>query len=74
MKRIMQIVAVSVVVLLFSCSKKTEDSANKPAFDEARRDSVLAASKLPGARTVGKAIAISDSASARAQRLNARNP
>lgn len=34
-----------------------------------QRDSVLAESDLPGAKTIGKAISISDSAAARAERL-----
>ncbi len=46
-----------------ACSKKPDTQARK--LTEAQRDSAIAASDLPGAKVVGKALAISDSAKAR---------
>ena len=51
---------------LFGC---TEDSPKKE-LTQRQRDSVLSESKLPGARTVKKAIEISDSSKARAGRID----
>ena len=47
-----------------ACSKKSDTHTRK--LTEAQRDSAVAASSLPGAKVVGKALEISDSAKARA--------
>lgn len=48
------------------CSRDTGGDTRRPAPAERQRDSVLAKSKLPGASVVGRALAVSDTASARA--------
>ncbi|HEU4928869.1 MAG TPA: hypothetical protein VFU38_03495 [Candidatus Krumholzibacteria bacterium] len=48
-----------------ACSKKSETNATR-TLTPAQRDSAIAASKLPGAQTVGKALEVADSAKARA--------
>lgn len=61
--------------LTISCSKKESESEKKAStFTEAQRDSAIAASQLPGATAVGRAIAVSDSAKARAKRANDVQP
>jgi len=62
--------------LFGSCSKKKSKSERQPssALTESQRDSVIAASRLPGAKAVGRAIAISDSAEARAKRIEDQQP
>ena len=61
----------ALVVLCFcvGCGAK-DDESNIPAsgLTESQRDSVIADSNLPGAGTVGRARAISDSAAVRARR------
>ena len=56
-------------VLLSSCAEKGPESGDKE-LTRRQRDSVLAETPLPGAKTVGRAIAVSDSAAARAKRLD----
>ena len=68
--RMLRILLIILIVLAFgNCSEKTSDNSSKKLTQQ-QRDSVLAESDLPGARVVGKAIAVSDSAAARADRLN----
>ncbi len=57
------------LALVLGCSGKEPGDAKKTLTRE-QKDSVLAESDLPGAKVVGKAIAVSDSAAARAKRLN----
>lgn len=64
--------AVTVSLLLVACSK--DKTAQKPPLTERQRDSTIAASKLPGAGVVGKALEQSDSAKARAAREDAVTP
>jgi hypothetical protein len=47
-----------------ACSEQS-DEASKPPLTQAQRDSAIAASKLPGAGVVGKALEVADSAEAR---------
>jgi hypothetical protein len=54
------------VCIFMGCSRNTGGDTKRPAPAERQRDSVLAKSKLPGARVVGRALAVSDTASARA--------
>ena len=53
-----------------ACSKRSDAEHSSPAMSERQRDSAIAKSQLPGAGTVGKALAASDSASARAARAD----
>jgi|GEM_PF-1148133 len=59
-----------------NCSGKKSKSERQPSagMTESRRDSTIAASKLPGAKAVGRAMAVSDSAKARAKRLDEGQP
>ncbi len=70
MRRAFLYAAVS-ALLLAACSSKQE---NKPAMTERQRDSTIAASKLPGAGVVGKALEQSDSAKARAEESEDETP
>lgn len=56
--------------VLTGCSRDTGGDARRPAMAERQRDSVLAKSTLPGASVVGNALAVSDTASARAARAD----
>jgi hypothetical protein len=55
---------------LASCSgaRKDDRAAAPPAMTEAHRDSLIAASKLPGGAGVARALVVADSARARADR------
>lgn len=74
MKRFPTLVLVTTVVcsatVLGGCGKKEAQEAKEP-MTEAQRDSAIAASKLPGAGAVGKALSAADSARARAARVDA---
>ncbi len=59
-----------VIVILVGCSGKSETEQNQTGLSQRQRDSLVAESDLPGARAVGKALSISDSAAARAARLD----
>jgi len=59
----------AVVACACGCGKQQSKEAKTP-MTEAQRDSAIAASKLPGAGVVGKALTAADSARARAQREN----
>jgi hypothetical protein len=64
--------ALATLVLLLSsagCSPKAEDGS-KPLRSERERDSVIGASRLPGARGVQGALGASDSAAGRNARLD----
>lgn len=61
--------AAVVAVACAGCGKQQSREAKAP-MTEAQRDSAIAASKLPGAGVVGKALSVADSAEARAQREN----
>jgi len=58
-------------LLLAACSSKEEA---KPAMTGRQRDSTIAASKLPGAGVVGKALEQADSAQARADQSETETP
>ncbi len=59
-----------------SCSEKKSKSERPPSsvLTESQRDSAIAASKLPGAKVLGRAMALSDSAKARAKRIDDDQP
>jgi len=73
MKRIPTLILVTGLVcaaaVIGGCGKKEAQEAKKPVT-EAQRDSAIAASKLPGAGVVGKALTAADSAKARAERMD----
>ena len=57
---------VAAAMLLTSCSKPKETTANnRDTMTRRQKDSVLAQSSLPGARGVGQALKVSDSLKAR---------
>ena len=58
-------------LLVAACSSKEEA---RPALTERQRDSTIAASKLPGAGVVGKAMEQADSAKARADQAETETP
>lgn len=62
MRRILRLVPVLILVSLPSCSP---DGGRTRTLTQRERDSTIAASPLPGARTVGRALELSDSAAAR---------
>lgn len=57
------------VFLLVSCGGQKDESV--PEIGKAQRDSVLSESPLPGSSGIKGAMAVSDSAKARAERANA---
>ncbi len=66
---------IGLLVLAIGCGQKDE-SKQPDELTRRQRDSVIGASRLPGARGVQKALAISDSADARRAREDsmAREP
>jgi hypothetical protein len=59
------------ILALVACSKRSgADDRSAPAMSERQRDSAIARSRLPGGGTVGRALAASDTASARAARID----
>jgi hypothetical protein len=52
------------------CTPKEDGEAGKHVRSERERDSILGASRLPGARGVRGALGVSDSAAARNARLD----
>lgn len=66
-----RLVAAALAILaLAGCSGRSGADRSRPKMSERRRDSTIAESRLPGAGAVGGAIAASDSASARAARID----
>ncbi len=65
-RRVVWTVVFATLCVFAACSKKSDTHTRK--LTEAQRDSAIAASSLPGAKVVGKALAVSDSATARANR------
>jgi hypothetical protein len=55
------------IAVVLACSKSHQAAKEPRKLTEAQRDSAIAASKLPGANVVGKALEVSDSAKARAE-------
>jgi len=62
-----------VVALVCSACGERAPKGSNSTLNRQQRDSVLAESDLPGAKTIGKAIAVTDSAAARTERLNRRS-
>lgn len=64
----------AVLVLFPGCARDTSEEEPRSQMTERQRDSALAESGLPGASAVGRALAISDTAAARASRGNPESP
>ena len=70
---LLSISATSALILTASCGGQS-NSEPASTLTKAQRDSVLAASVLPGASVVGRALEVADSADARAQRIDDSAP
>ena len=57
-----------VVFGLISCTSDDSQQTTHQTMTERQKDSVIARSPIPGAKAVGKALNVADSASARANR------
>jgi hypothetical protein len=64
------ILLAAVFAFMAGCSENREEQESRTGLSERERDSTLAETRLPGAGGVKKALAVSDSASARAARFN----
>ena len=67
-KRKLVIGGALVVVGLISCTSEDSQETHQ-TMTERQKDSVIARSPIPGAKAVGKAMNVADSASARANRV-----
>lgn len=68
MKSILLVVPLCVIV---ACgSGKSDQTVNRDTLTQRQKDSILANSKIPNARAVGRAMNSADSASARALRAD----
>jgi len=56
-----------------ACGGSSDRNANADTLTQRQRDSIVAASKLPGAKAVGAALRASDAAAARAATLDSIN-
>jgi len=82
MKRIVTNLVVVLAILLVcpvlfgNCSREKSKNKDQPAssLTESQRDSAIADSKLPGAKAVGRALELADTAKARAKRLDDEQP
>jgi hypothetical protein len=68
MRKLIFVTAASVLLLGACGGDKTDE--NKPQLTEREKDSVLAGSRIPGAKAVGRAMTSADSAAARQARLD----
>ncbi|MCI0451822.1 MAG: hypothetical protein L0Z51_05445 [Candidatus Latescibacteria bacterium] len=58
---------IAMASVVAACSKQADQASREPrTLTQAQRDSAIAASPLPGAGTLGKALEVADSADARA--------
>jgi len=62
------LVFLTAIAVAPACSKSGQAAKEPRHLTEAQRDSAIAASQLPGASVVGKALEVSDSAKARANK------
>jgi hypothetical protein len=65
-----------VVLVISACGSRDSDKSNaqtvnRDTLTERQRDSILAGSRIPGARGVGKAMRVTDSTSAGIEQTNA---
>jgi hypothetical protein len=70
------VLSLGLLGLFGNCSGKKSKSERQPSagLTESQRDSTIAASRLLGAKVVRRAMAVSDSAKARAKRLDDGQP
>ena len=67
----MRLLASASLVLILSCSTdSSKQSVNRDTLTQRQKDSILANSRIPGARGVGSALRASDSISARVGRTD----
>jgi len=68
------IASLVVILALSGCggngSKDAAQQTNRDSLTERQRDSILAGSRIPGARGVGKAMRVADSTSAGIEQTN----
>jgi uncharacterized lipoprotein YajG len=62
------------LALLAGCAQKTPEEETRAPMTQRQRDSTIAASGLPGASAVRKALEVADSAAARATRALPEEP
>lgn len=74
MRIVSQPVAVAVLVLAVACGGGQSSSAGRDTLTQRQRDSILAQSKVPGARAVGAAMKAADSASAKIRATDTVSP
>ena len=67
--RKLMLASAAAVLLLAACGGEKADES-KPTLSEREKDSVLAGSRIPGAKAVGRAMTSADSAAARQARLD----
>ncbi|PYO89993.1 MAG: hypothetical protein DMD58_07895 [Gemmatimonadetes bacterium] len=65
MKSILWVVLICLIVACGSGSDKSGQTVNRDTLTERQKDSILANSKIPNARAVGRAMNAADSMSAR---------
>ena len=70
MKASLWIVPLCFIAACGGASDKSSQSVNRDTLTERQRDSILAGSKIPGARGVGSAMRAADSTSAGIQRAD----
>ena len=68
MRKLIFVTATSVVMLAACGGEKADE--NKPQLTQREKDSILAGSRIPGAKAVGRAMTSADSATARQARLD----
>lgn len=73
MRPILAVALLIALALASGCGNSPRRPANPP-LTERQRDSVLAQSGLPGATTVGRALQVSDGATARAAAIDSIAP
>jgi len=62
--------ALAFLLLIAACNPKSEGETRQPARTQRERDSVLGASRIPGATGIRRALGASDSADARNVRID----
>jgi hypothetical protein len=69
-----KVIGFAALVLALGCGGSdagSQQTVNRDSLTQRQKDSILAQSKIPGARAVGRAMNAADSTSARIQQANA---
>ncbi len=67
----MRLVGASILLFTFACgSGQSDQTVNRDTLTQRQKDSILANSRIPNARAVGKAMRAADSTSAGIQRAD----